>query len=88
MYKETIRSIAGIGVFPVVSLLLFVVVFVIAVVRAARMEQAVAAHLASLPLEGGDAVTVSLEARRQHRHGRGGISGQSVPVDEPARQGS
>ena len=57
MYKETLRSIAGIGAFPVVSLLLFVLVFVIAVLRVVRMEQTVAAHLASLPLDGGDAVT-------------------------------
>jgi len=56
MYKETLRSIAGIGAFPVVSLLLFVAVFVIAVVRVARMERGVAAHLASLPLDG-DALT-------------------------------
>ncbi len=64
MYQETLRSIAGIGLFPVVSLLLFVMVFVIAVVHAARMAQADAAHLASLPLDGGDAVTVPREARR------------------------
>ena len=29
MYKETLRGIAGIGLFPVVSLLLFVMVFVL-----------------------------------------------------------
>jgi hypothetical protein len=56
MYKETLRGIAGIGAFPVVSLLLFVLVFVVAVFRAVRMERAVAAHLASLPLDGGDAI--------------------------------
>ena len=56
MYMETLRGIAGIGAFPVVSLLLFVIVFVIAVLRVVRMEHAVAAHLASLPLDGGDAV--------------------------------
>lgn len=57
MYKETLRSIAGIGAFPVVSLLLFVTVFVIAVLRVVRMTQADAAHLASLPLDGADAAT-------------------------------
>jgi hypothetical protein len=62
MYKETLRSIAGIGLFPVVSLLLFVMVFVLAVLRVIRMEHADAEHLASLPLEGGDVVAV---ARRE-----------------------
>ena len=55
MYKETLRGIAGIGAFPVVSLLLFVTVFVVAVLRVVRMERRVAAHLASLPLDDGDA---------------------------------
>lgn len=56
MYKETLRSIAGVGAFPVVSLLLFVIVFVVAVLRAVRMGRDQTAHLASLPLDGGDAV--------------------------------
>ena len=51
MYKETLRSIAGIGIFPVVSLLLFVIVFAAAVVRACRLQPADAARLAALPLE-------------------------------------
>jgi len=57
MYKETLRGIAGVGAFPVVSLVLFVVVFVIAVFRVIRMEPAVAAHLASLPLDGREPLT-------------------------------
>jgi hypothetical protein len=64
MYKETLRGIAGIGLFPVVSLLLFVTVFVLAVVRVVRMEQSDAAHLASLPLDGADPVT---DPRREVR---------------------
>ena len=55
MYKETLRSIAGIGAFPAVSLVLFVIVFVVAVLRVVRMERSIAAHLASLPLDGADA---------------------------------
>ncbi|HET7697597.1 MAG TPA: hypothetical protein VFK57_17920 [Vicinamibacterales bacterium] len=51
MYKEALRGIAGIGIFPVVSLLLFVIVFAAAVVRAFRMQPADAARLASLPLD-------------------------------------
>lgn len=51
MYKETLRAMTGIGIFPVVSLLLFVAVFSLAVVRAIRMRHADADRLASLPLE-------------------------------------
>ena len=53
MYKETLRSIAGIGVFPVISLLLFMAVFATAAVRTLRMRRDVADRLASLPLEDG-----------------------------------
>jgi len=62
MYKEALRSIAGIGIFPVLSLLLFVIVFAFAVVRAFRMQPADAARLASLPLDdvSTDAVQESL----------------------------
>lgn len=51
MYKEILRSIAGIGVFPVVSLLLFVLVFAIVVFRVLRMDRAEAQHYAGLPLD-------------------------------------
>ena len=64
MYKETLRGIAGIGLFPVVSLVLFVIVFVTATVRALRMDRAAAAHLASLPLDGDHPGAITPEARR------------------------
>jgi len=51
MYKETLRGIAGIGIFPVISLLLFVTVFAAAVIRALRMRHDVAYRLAALPLD-------------------------------------
>jgi len=56
MYTETLRGIAGIGLFPVISLLLFVLVFAGAVLRVVRMDRADAEHLASLPLDGVDGV--------------------------------
>jgi len=62
MYKETLRGIAGVGTFPVISLLLFVAVFAIAVARAFRMRDADAIRLASLPLE--DAFGAAQEPRR------------------------
>jgi hypothetical protein len=60
MYKEILRGIGGIGIFPVVSLLLFVMVFALVVLRALRMDRAGIQHLAGLPLEdsGGEAGTL------------------------------
>jgi hypothetical protein len=55
MYKEALRSVAGIGIFPVISLLLFVIVFTAAVVRACRMKHADTVRLAALPLDEGRA---------------------------------
>jgi len=54
MYKELLRSIAGIEIFPVISLLLFVTVFTVAVVRAMRMERAHLTRMSRMPLEADD----------------------------------
>ena len=51
MYKETLHGIAGIGIFPVISLLLFVAVFAAAVIRTFRMRPDIAHRLAALPLD-------------------------------------
>jgi hypothetical protein len=51
MHKEILRSIAGVGLFPVVSLLLFMGVFALAVIRALRMDRGEVQHLAGLPLD-------------------------------------
>lgn len=61
MYKDILRSIAGIGIFPVVSLLLFVAVFAVVVLRVVRMDGAQARRLAGLPLDG----TLDEDATRQ-----------------------
>jgi cytochrome c oxidase cbb3-type subunit III len=53
MYKEILRGIAGIGVFPVISLLLFVAVFTIMLVRVLAMDRAGVQYLAGLPLDDG-----------------------------------
>jgi uncharacterized membrane protein len=50
MYMEILRSSAGLHVFPVVSLVLFVAVFSAVLIRVVRMERARVAELASLPL--------------------------------------
>lgn len=54
MFKDILLGIAGIEVFPVISLVLFVLVFSIVVIRAGRMDRAGAQQLARLPLEGSD----------------------------------
>jgi cytochrome c oxidase cbb3-type subunit IV len=64
MYKETLRAIDGIGLFPVVSLLLFVTVFTVALVRVLRMDRGYAARLASLPLDGDGTACTAREVRR------------------------
>jgi hypothetical protein len=51
MYTDILRRIAGIEVFPVVSLLLFVSVFTIALVWTVRMDTARVLRLARLPLD-------------------------------------
>ena len=54
MYKDILRSIGGIDVFPVVSLIVFLAVFAAAIVRTLRIGRRELAHLASLPLDGGE----------------------------------
>jgi hypothetical protein len=56
MYKETLRAIAGIGLFPAISLVLFVMVFALVLVRVIRMDRGETEHLAGLPLEPADAL--------------------------------
>ena len=51
MYAEILRAIDGIAVFPVVSLILFVVVFGVVLVRTARLDRARLDEFAQLPLE-------------------------------------
>jgi hypothetical protein len=56
MYKETLRAIAGIGLFPAFALVLFVMVFALVLVRVIRMDRRETEHLAGLPLEPADAL--------------------------------
>jgi hypothetical protein len=51
MYKDILRSIAGIDVFPVFSLVVFLLVFTVVLVWTARLDRRRLAHLASLPLD-------------------------------------
>jgi hypothetical protein len=51
MYKEILQSIAGVEVFPVISLVLFVAVFTIVLIRVLRADRAELQRQAALPLE-------------------------------------
>jgi hypothetical protein len=51
MFNDILRGIVGIEVYPVVSLILFVAVFGIVVLRVARMDRAGVQRMAALPLE-------------------------------------
>jgi hypothetical protein len=51
MYQEVLRSVEGIGIFPAISLVVFVVVFTMVVVHALRMDGTGVRHMAGLPLE-------------------------------------
>ena len=52
MYLETLRGIVGIGIFPALSLVLFVVIFAVVLYRVARMERAEVLRHADLPFDG------------------------------------
>lgn len=51
MYKEVLRTIVGIEVYPILSLLIFVGVFVVMLVLVGRMDRTRLATHARLPLE-------------------------------------
>lgn len=53
MYKDVLRAIAGIDTFPVISLVLFVSAFTLAVLWTLHMDRQSADHLAALPLDPG-----------------------------------
>jgi hypothetical protein len=51
MHIDTLRAIDGIGIFPVVSLVLFVTVFTVMLVRTARLDRQRLARYAALPFD-------------------------------------
>jgi len=64
MYQEVLRSVEGIGIFPAISLVLFVVVFTVVVLHALRMDGAGVRHMAGLPLDDIDGASGSQETTR------------------------
>ncbi len=54
MYKDILRSIGGVEVYPILSLVLFLTVFTIVLVRTWRLDRRRVDRLASLPLDDHD----------------------------------
>lgn len=54
MYMETLRGMAGVGIFPLLSLLVFFIVFGAVLIRVARMDRATVERSAHIPLDGRD----------------------------------
>jgi hypothetical protein len=53
MYAEVLRATAGVAIFPVMSLVLFVVLFSAVLIWVARLDRGRLDRLARLPLEEG-----------------------------------
>ncbi|MGA0332360.1 MAG: cbb3-type cytochrome c oxidase subunit 3 [Kiritimatiellia bacterium] len=53
MYKDVLRSIEGIGLYPVISLVVFVLFFTTVFLWVLRIRKGHAAHMAAMPLEDG-----------------------------------
>jgi hypothetical protein len=64
MYQEVLRNVEGIGIFPAVSLVVFIAVFTLAVIHALRMDIAGVRHMAALPLDDEHVKAGPQEARR------------------------
>jgi hypothetical protein len=54
MYADILRSIGGVELFPVISLVVFVTFFTGVLVRVARMTRHDVEHLSRLPLGGAE----------------------------------
>lgn len=51
MYKEVLRSIENVEVFPIISLLIFVLFFVGVTIWAIRVPKEFIDHMSSLPMD-------------------------------------
>lgn len=51
MIRETLSAIEGIGIYPLVGLVLFVLVFLVVLIRTIRMDRDLVQKLAQMPLD-------------------------------------
>jgi len=66
MHKEVLRAIEGIGLYPSISLVVFVLFFITVFLWAALMRGDEARHHAAMPLHDG---AVSHDLKGESRHG-------------------
>ncbi len=70
MHKETLRAIEGIGLYPVISLVIFVLFFITMFLWVLRMRKSEAEEMAAMPLDDGDTPTPIRPAPEgTHSHG-------------------
>lgn len=58
MYKDVLRSIEGIGLYPIISLIVFMLFFTTVFLWMFRIRKAHAEHMAALPLEDGTSSSI------------------------------
>lgn len=51
MYKQLLESIVGVELYPILSLVLFMVIFAAVIVWVIRMDKKKVTHMSNLPLE-------------------------------------
>ncbi|HSP87419.1 MAG TPA: hypothetical protein VLN45_04755 [Ignavibacteriaceae bacterium] len=54
MYKEVLRSVEGIGIYPVISLIIFLIVFTAVVYWFLKVDKKYLREMANIPLENDD----------------------------------
>ena len=65
MIKSILTSIEGIGVYPVLALVLFVILFLAVLIRVARMDSGLVRQLEQLPFD----TTALLDGKEENHDG-------------------
>jgi len=65
MIKNILTSIEGIGVYPVLALVLFVILFLAVLIRVARMDSGLVRQLEQLPFD----TTPLLDGKEENHNG-------------------
>lgn len=64
MIRNVLSDIGGIATYPIISLVLFVLVFAGAIIWAVTMRRSEVDHASRLPLEDGDLLTTAKKEQR------------------------
>lgn len=52
--KQNLETITGVGIFPIISLLIFVLFFLVVLIRVAKMKKSSITEISNYPLNDGD----------------------------------